>query len=183
MTTCTLRQAGDENSAICCNGVVSALLRGQSCHGGSVMDAAALFTQHAVALERLAARIVGDREEARDVVGDAFTALLANGPSDPHHAIPWLYVTVRHRAYNRVRRQKMVKRRLPALLADTDPAPDPESTVRHDPLVGALVATATANLNERDRIAISMRHVEQASYDEIAAALGTTVMQARVVVH
>lgn len=147
------------------------------------MDAAAIFTEQAVALERLAARIVGDREEARDVVADAFTALLAGGPTDEHHAVPWLFVTVRNRAYNRVRRQALAQRRLPVLAAGIDAAVEPESVVRRDPFLRTLLSTATARLTARDRIAVSMRHVDQASYEDIAAALGTTVTQARVVVH
>jgi RNA polymerase sigma factor (sigma-70 family) len=147
------------------------------------MDATVIFTEHGATLEGLAARITRDREEARDVVADAFAALLASGPTDADHAVAWLYVTVRNNAYNRVRRQAMAKRRLAALAADSDPSSEPESAVRCDPSVRVLISTATAHLNERDRIAVSMRHVEQASYADIAAALGTTVMQARVVVH
>ncbi|HEX2040494.1 MAG TPA: sigma-70 family RNA polymerase sigma factor [Acidimicrobiales bacterium] len=147
------------------------------------MDATAIFREHAVALERLAARITGDREEARDLVADAFAALLAGGPSEARHAVPWLYVTVRHRAYNRMRHQAVAQRRLPALATAVAPLAEPESAVRHDPFIRALVSTATARLTERDRIAVSMRHVEQAPYEEIAAALGTTVTQARVIVH
>lgn len=147
------------------------------------MDAASLFTQHGSALARLAARITGDQEEARDIVADAFAALLAGGPSDPRHAVPWLYMAVRHRAYNRVRRQALAKRRLPALATETAAVVDQEPAVSHDPRVSALVSSATARLGERDRIAVWMRHVEQASYEDLAAALGTTVTQARVVVH
>lgn len=147
------------------------------------MDATTIFTEHSVALERLATRITRDAEEARDVAADAFAALLASGPSDPDHAVPWLYLTVRHRAYNWIRRQVMAERRLPAFATEVDPALAPESAVRTDPHLRALLATATAHLKERDRLAISMRHVEQASYEDIAAVLGTTVTQARVVVH
>src|SRR5687768_6055831 len=150
---------------------------------GVNMDATEIFTKHSVALERLASRLTGDREEARDLVADAFTALLAGGPADADHAAPWLYVTVRNRAYNRVRHQATEARRLAVVATEVNTTPDPESALRSDPHVRSLVATAMSNLAERDRIAVSMRHVEQATYEEIAAALGTTVMQARVVVH
>lgn len=147
------------------------------------MDTTGIFTRHRAALERLAARITGDAEDARDVVADAFAALLEGGPTDPGHAVPWLYVTVRHRAYNRVRGRARAQRRLRKLAVDTGTTAGPESALRTDSRIRALLTGAAANLSERDRIAVSLRHVQEASYEDVAAALGTTPSQARVVVH
>ncbi|HEX2039402.1 MAG TPA: sigma-70 family RNA polymerase sigma factor [Acidimicrobiales bacterium] len=152
-------------------------------HRLETADASTVFAEHGVALERMAARITGDREDARDLVADAFTALLEAGPSDPGHAVPWLYVTVRHRAYNRVRDRARARRRLPRLATETTTPLDPESALRHDTRVRRLLAGATEHLSERDRVAVVLRHMQQASYDEVATALGTTSAQARVVVH
>ena len=146
-------------------------------------DATAIFAQHAVALERLAARITRDREDARDLVADAFAALLEVGPTEPGHAVPWLYLAVRHRAYNRIRDRARAKRRLSSLVVDIRVPVGPEPALWHDTRIRALLADAAAHLSERDRIAVSLRHLQEAPYDDVAVALGTTPAQARVVVH
>lgn len=146
-------------------------------------EATAIFAQHARALERLARRITRDREDARDLVADAFAAFLETGPTDPDHAVPWLYLTVRHRAYNRVRDRSRAQRRLPMLAVAGSTASGAEPALGHDRRVRTLLADAAAQLSDRDRIAVSLRHLQEAPYEDVADALGTTPAQARVVVH
>jgi RNA polymerase sigma factor (sigma-70 family) len=152
-------------------------------HRVSTADVSAVFHEHGGALERLAARITGDREDARDVVADAFAALLERGPSDPGHAVPWLYLTVRHRAYNRLRTRRRARRRLTKLATETTTPFGPESVLRHDERVRALLTAAAGQLSDRDRAAVLLRHLDHAPYEDVASVLGTTPAQARVVVH
>lgn len=146
------------------------------------MDTTAIFRQHRDRLERVAARVTGDREDARDVVADAFASLLEQGPDDPDHAVAWLYVTVRNRARNRVRARVRAERRLVLLATDGVDQAD-VGPVRGDHRIRSLLAAGAAELSDRDRTVIAMRHVADADYGDIAAAIGTSHAQARVVVH
>jgi RNA polymerase sigma-70 factor (ECF subfamily) len=144
-------------------------------------EATGLFSEHAAALERLAARITCDSEDARDLVGDAFLAFLRSGPSDREHAVPWLYLTVRRRAYNRARDRSRARRRLAAMAAEGETVSAPPTAT--DPSIEALLSNALGSLGERDRTAIVLRHLHERSYEDLALALDTTPAQARVVVH
>lgn len=133
--------------------------------------------RYRLAVERAAARIVRDRDEAGDVASEAFLAMLERGPDDRQAALAWLLTTARNRALNVVRdRQRAARRPLDI----PEPAADAPIADAHQ---ADLVARALSTLSERDQAAVVMRYVAEASPAEIADALGVTAPVARVVVH
>ena len=68
------------------------------------------FSQHQAALVRYAARLLGDRERARDVVQDTYVRLMAQ-PEDlvEGHVVEWLYTVCRRRALDVIRKEERVK--------------------------------------------------------------------------
>lgn len=128
-------------------------------------------------LEAVAARITGDRHDAADIASEAFVALLERGPRAAADVAPWLFTVTRNRALNRVRdRARAARRGHPVV----DEAPPP--TLANGPL-RRLLDRAAARLGDRDRLALDLRFGKDASYVDIAAALGTTESNARLVVH
>lgn len=137
---------------------------------------AEVFVAHRGRVESMAAGILQDRDEARDVASDAFLALLERGP-DAEYATKWLFVTTRHRALNRVRDLSRA-RRWQNVLVQEDEQP-PES--RSDGL--AILHKAIERLPQRYAQALRLRYMEDMDYPDLAKALRCSVRQARVVAH
>ena len=136
-----------------------------------------LFVAHRRKLEALARGIVFDRDEAADVVSDAFVAFLERGPRGADEAGAWLYVVTRNKARNRVRDRIRAERRpRPIFEPVIDTPPIDERVVR-------LLAAATETLPARDAWALEFRFRHGLGYAEIAAALGVSAATARVLVH
>lgn len=138
---------------------------------------AARFVALRPRLEAVAARITGDRDEAADIASEAYIALVERGPAEEDEVAPWLFTTTRNRALNRVRDRARAARR-PAPEAVTSPSPTPTSDA-----LSRLLAEAASRVSRRDRTVLRLRCAGGASYAEVAAALGVTESNARVVVH
>src|ERR1700761_2681050 len=85
----------------------------------------ALFRAHRDELERRVAKVLGNREIARDIVQDTFVALYQSWPSDVQSPIAFLSTVAFARAVNLVRRKKMAAAR-EAHLDPPQDAPGPE---------------------------------------------------------
>ena len=142
----------------------------------SVTDA---YAQHRARVEAVARGILRDADEAKDVAADTFIALIEHGPDDPDKTLAWLLTSARNRARNRIR-QRIRGERRERLTAPTVSIADIEPDDGRREL---LLREALERLAVRDRVAVTMRHLEGRRYDEIAEELGTTRAQARVVVH
>lgn len=129
------------------------------------------------AVERAAARILRDREDASDIASETFLAMLERGPRDRQAALAWLLTTARNRALNLIRNRQRAARRL-VLVADVEETPEIA-----DERLASLVAAAMSRLSERDQAAVLLRFVEDCPPEEIAATLGVSVPASRVVVH
>jgi RNA polymerase sigma-70 factor (ECF subfamily) len=137
---------------------------------------AELIADHQQAAFATAARILGDRDQAGDVVQEAFLRVLraADRFEGGRPFRPWLLQIVRNLAIDclrRRRRQEGVDR-----LAEA-PAPDaPSDGERAD--LRARVALVLAELPEKYRILLVMRELEAMPAEDIAAQLaldyGTT---------
>jgi len=130
----------------------------------------------------LAWRLVGNREEAEDLVQEAFIRL--------HRALPdfrgdslistWLYRTTTRLAIDHLRRERL-KRKLFFFRADND-APDPvelASDTRDNPgrkyqakAAMAALRKGLKKLSPRQQVIFSLRHHEGLALQEIAAHLG-----------
>ncbi len=142
----------------------------------------ALYEEHDDFVFRVAVRFLGDEAEARDVAHDVFvqvfTRVATYRPAGRFRT--YLYRVVANRCLNERARARQ-KRRAPgsegdesALAAVPDPAGSPEEQLGRAQ-EAREVRAAIARLPERQRLAVILSRFEGLSYEEIAAALETTV--------
>jgi len=152
-------------------------------HPSDADDEAALetlFREHFASLTDFAARYLGDRESAEEVVQDVFLEVWTrrNRTRFRTSARAYLYRSVRNRALNRLDRRR-VAGRFRRLLAATEPVPsappvDPAAGLDVDPLHRALGAVVGA-LPPRTRLAVTLRYYHGLSHRDTAAAMGISV--------
>ncbi|MCB9832787.1 MAG: RNA polymerase sigma factor [Planctomycetes bacterium] len=127
--------------------------------------------RHQAELQRLAARILHDAEEAREVVQDAFVALDAAGRGVPEPAVrAWLIRVTTRKALDRRRHHARRPRQLLGQAATelVDPRPVSSGTTAKGP----ELARAFARLSPRQARVLRARLVEGSSFVAIAEALG-----------
>ena len=119
----------------------------------------------------IAYRILGQREDAEDLVQEAFLAALQGidgfQPGRPFG--PWFYRIVVNRGYNAQKARAL--REVEAIPEDTaSPSPSPETGAERAELRHRL-AEAMASLSERQRIIVRLFELEGFSGAEIAEML------------
>lgn len=127
--------------------------------------------EHAPRLLRFATLLTGRRELAEDLTQDALLVAYQRWASIGAMAHPWAYVVRtlvnRHLATQRSAGRETRRLRLVAA---------PEAlTPGHDIEDRSELAAALAGLGARQRAVVLLRHVDDLSDDEIAAALGCSV--------
>ena len=120
---------------------------------------------------RFAVRMVGDRDDAEDVLQSAFVrAYRALDRCEPTRFGAWLYQIVANEcrtfATRRARRERRIVRDEPSLAAAPAPAADSTNDALDD------IQYALAQLDVDQREAFLMKHVEQLSYEEMADITG-----------
>jgi RNA polymerase sigma factor (sigma-70 family) len=137
---------------------------------------AAIVTAYEGALVRYAARILRDRDRARDVVQDTFVRMMESGvdPSDARIK-QWLYTVCRNRAID--------LRRKDARLTHGDaPEPAVEPSEENDRAVTELF-DQVAEMPARRVQVLELRYREGHSYRRIAELTGMSVSHVGVVIH
>ncbi len=126
----------------------------------------------------LAARILGDAEEARDVAQESFLRIwkqAANWRSGEARFDTWLHRVALNLCHDRLRRRRerpLTDDEEPVEVPDSTPAPDEqlEATVRSKQIAAALAA-----LPERQREAIVLQYYQELSNIEAAALMNISV--------
>jgi RNA polymerase sigma-70 factor (ECF subfamily) len=139
------------------------------CLGGDVEAFEPLVLRYQRALFNVAWRMLGDREEARDVVQGAFAKAWAKlGTFDPRRRFfSWIYRIVVNESLNARGRRPLVE--VPGWDV---PAPGgPEEALRSRERTDRLQA-ALLRLTGDDRELIALRHFAELSYAEIGDTLG-----------
>lgn len=135
-----------------------------------------LMRRHLARSIALAERVVGDPQEAEDIVQDAFFQLWNHAdqwrPGEGRFTT-WLYRIVLNRAIDVRRRRRPMA---PADLLDDRPAPDPdaESLLAARQIAERAEAAVTA-LPERQRAALALCFQDGLTCQEAAAAMNVTV--------
>jgi RNA polymerase sigma-70 factor (ECF subfamily) len=128
---------------------------------------------------RLAAALVGDRDEAADVVQETYIRAwdARDALRDGAAALGWLCRIARNVAHDR-RRSWWSRIRAPladaALEARADDRAAPDAALVQADTAG-MVRRALAALPEKHRVVLALREIEGMSYEEIAAAVGVPV--------
>jgi RNA polymerase sigma-70 factor (family 1) len=133
------------------------------------------FESHFEALARYAYRYVESVDEAEDVVHDVFLRVWELRDSlDLHRDLrSYLYTLARNHAVDWLRRRRTRSRYLPPEppeLSSSGPAEAEERVAASE--LAAGIQRAVDALPERQRAVIALRWHQQASYDDIATALG-----------
>lgn len=143
-------------------------------------DTTTLFVEHRGALVEYAARIVGSRAQAEDVVQEAWmrfdTAVAGRFLDDP---LSYLYRIVRNIALDGRRRMSREGRYLVAPVDRTvenrpSAQPSPEAHSLHREQL-ALVREALSELPERTRTALRLYRLEGRKLKEVAEHLGISI--------
>jgi len=122
-------------------------------------------------LLRFAVGLVGQRENAEDLVQEAFIKLHAHW-DEVANPRAWLYRTLRNLALNHLRKHKreLVTERVP----EAGGGRDPESELARLEASGA-VRMLVAELREEDRTLIRLKYHEGMKYKQISEATGLSV--------
>jgi RNA polymerase sigma-70 factor, ECF subfamily len=124
-----------------------------------------------------AMRMLGDRAEAEDVAQDAMMRLwkiASDWREGEAQVSTWLYRVVANLCTDRLRKRPRRTVALDDTIDPADPAPSVDARMQADARREAL-RRALADLPERQRIAVMMRHFDGATNPEIAAALEISV--------
>jgi RNA polymerase sigma-70 factor (ECF subfamily) len=142
----------------------------------------ALYDRHAPAVFALCLRILRDRAEAEEVLGDVFyEAWDRSERFDPDRGSPvsYLMTLARSRALDRLRSRRRRDLEVPAETADGAPELVAAATVGPAPFDAAVAAEqrghvrqALAALSAEQRRAVEMNFYDGFSHSEIAARLG-----------
>jgi RNA polymerase sigma-70 factor (ECF subfamily) len=136
----------------------------RECLGGDVDAFGQIVRRYQAEALAHAQAIVGNREDARDAVQDAFL--------DAYRGLkgfvggrfyPWFYAILRHRCLKLLDR----RRRLPVNLAACDPGVHGEA----DDATSRQVREALACLDADDRELLTLRHLDGLKYQELADRL------------
>jgi len=136
--------------------------------GGDEAALQALIGRWQPRLGRLASRLTGEREAARDVVQEAWLAIVRglHRLEDPAQFRAWAYRIVRHKCVDWTRRRVTQRKATHAATARADAAPPRPS----DEI--ARLRAAMARLPQEQRAILALRYVDDLSLDEIARVFG-----------
>lgn len=142
-----------------------------------------LFDRHHGDLHRLALRMLSDREEALDLVQEAFLrAARSPGrvPRDEDGARKWLVRIAVNLCRDRHRRRAVRRRFRESHRAEaTPPERSPESTPEDEVVARRAVHDALAALDPRRRAVVVLHELEERSTAEVAELLGIAVVTVR----
>ncbi len=154
----------------------------QRLKGGDAKALDELFRRHREAAFAIAYRLLGNREDALDVVQESFIHVLRGIEAFRGQATfrTWLYRIVTHAAldYRRYRSHRTAES------LDAETASEPESTgadarrpdqeaAEHD--LRRAIDQALTNISEKNRAALVLYALEGMSYKEVAEVLGISV--------
>ncbi|MEE4451432.1 RNA polymerase sigma factor [Novosphingobium resinovorum] len=139
------------------------------------------------ALADYAAKITGSREQAEDIVQEAWLALSAQrGSGDVRDSVGYLRTIVRNLAIDRLRQRMRESRLLGAdmqsatrTVADASATPERETFAKRDL---SCVLRVLRSLPERQRLAIEMHRFGDYKLREIADRLGISVSLAHLLI-
>lgn len=124
-------------------------------------------------------RLVGDAEQAKDVVQEAFLRLVKDGPTDEDHARAWLYTVCRNLAFDQKRQERRVQ--TPLELSKTDPPTVTELLVQKEE--GVAVQQLLLLLPANQREVVRLKFQAGLSYKEIAAVTALSVSNVGFLLH
>lgn len=140
-------------------------------------DIPLFYEQHCESMLRMALRLLGDEEEAQDVVSDVFARLM----DKPDNALDttegdagmssYLLSAVRNRCLNVLRHKRLSERVHRLLPIGEDVSEEPQVDESADPL-DAMLQFIDTELTPQTRDVVRLRFQQQMTYREISTHLG-----------
>lgn len=133
----------------------------------------ALYTSHYRELVRLATFLTSDRDNAEEIVQDAYVKVHGSwrGLREPEKAEAYLRTAVVNLSRSRLRRRQVVAKHQPEPMLDVDSAESQAMrTTRRDAVLEAL-----QQLPRRQREAVTLRYYADLTEAQTAAAMGCSV--------
>ena len=147
--------------------------------GGDSAAFRTLFTRHRDGLTTFAWRLLDRREEAEEVVVDAFVRLMSQPPQPQGSLRAWLYTVVHRSALDRLRRRSRWGRVWDRLSHWVSPeAASPFDHVADDEVASKLARTL-ASLPEAHRVVLLLFYADELPTKEIAQILDCDDQQVR----
>ena len=141
-----------------------------------------LYGEYHAPVYNLCARILGDREEAKDVTQDVFIKALDQMPATDAESFglrPWLYRVATNACFNRLRSRRHIDGGGDAGLERTSSSVDEFERAR----TVALVEESLGEMNERYRTALVLKDLHGLPPEEIAEVMEVSRANADVLVH
>ena len=149
-----------------------------------------LFTRYRTPLFNFGLRILQNRADAEDVVGEVFLMILSNAKCYKPQAkfSTWLYTVVRNRSISRIRLRRGfwmdwlgTGSQEDIILRAEDPGPSGDKVLQDKEMKGHI-QTAIAKLPLAQKEAIVLREYEGLSYDEIREILGCSLEKVKILI-
>jgi RNA polymerase sigma-70 factor (ECF subfamily) len=147
-------------------------------HARDPKTLARVYGDYHAAIYNLCARILGDREEAKDVTQDVFVKAFSKPPeaAEDVRLRPWLFRVATNACFNLIRARRT-----------GDPVVTEEFAAPGDPYeqaqTAALIETCLAGMNERYRAALVLKDLHGLQGAELADVLEVSRPAADVLVH
>jgi RNA polymerase sigma-70 factor, ECF subfamily len=143
-------------------------------------DLETLYREHASAIFRFACGLSGDWAWAQDITSETFVRVLTRAPRIETRTARGYLLAVARNVFLQARRRRVRETPLPDDVLDSvrDPGDHLDFRARLEPVLQALRV-----LPEGEKAALLLRVDHEMSYEEIAAALGISVVAAKVRVH
>ncbi|HQF52161.1 MAG TPA: sigma-70 family RNA polymerase sigma factor [Thermoleophilia bacterium] len=137
-----------------------------------------VYGEYRAAVYNLCARILGDREEAKDVTQDVFLTAFEKPPAprDDVRLRPWLFRVATNACLNRLRSRRTTE---PAEADQVAAVDDPFERAR----TASLIEASLANVNERYRATLVLKDLQGLETRELAEVLEVSRPAADVLVH
>lgn len=135
-------------------------------------------------LVRYAHSLVGQLDDARDIVQDVFIKYSqCLGTVDPERLAPWLFTVCRNRATDHLRKHhRMVFMENETLDLEQADAPRPGADLERRESKG-LLKRLMRQLPAKQREAIQLKFIAELSYQEISEAMKTSVGNVGYLIH
>ena len=141
-----------------------------------------LYGEYHAPIYNLCARVLGDREEAKDVTQEVFIKAFDQLPAAGAESFgvrPWLYRVATNACYNRLRSRRHLDGGGDAGLAQVASGVDEFERAQ----TVALVEQSLGEMNERYRIALVLKDLQGLPPEEIAEVMDVSRANADVLVH
>jgi RNA polymerase sigma-70 factor (ECF subfamily) len=153
--------------------------------GGDLAAFEQLVRQHQRYVFNLAYRVLGDYAEAEDVAQEAFVRAWRGLPDfrGEAHFATWLYRIVHNLCLNRLpglQRDLLQVEMAEGLIADTPDSPSGRFEAREQI---EFLHAELEHLPEKYRLVLTLRYLQNLSYDEIAATLDLTLGTVKTHIH